>query len=278
MRSLSPPPFDHEELYSKCVNQTNDANKRDRLHALTNIVVQAGITYQQAGENGMLHSIAATQISPADRALMRDLYDKRMVPKSGAGRYAYDEIHSSSDYCPYCSYGEVYELDHFLPKESFCDLNVLSLNLLPICHPCNHIKRQKRPESSRDSFLHPYFDHLPENERWLFADLTIQHGGPVLSYRVALDAGEHGDLAWRLDYHFRELKLQSRFRRQAAAVLLELEAEVSQNEHELNGAQISAHLIDRALQFAERNLNSLETAAYFAASSSDEYCAGEFRS
>jgi len=85
-------------------------------------------------------------------------------------------------------------------------------------------------------------------------------------------------LAWRLDYHFRELKLRSRFRRQAAAVLVELEAEVSQKEHELNGAQISAHLMDRALQFADRSLNSLETAAYFAASASEEYCAGEFRS
>ena len=86
MRSLSPPPLDHEDLYSRCVNQMSNADKRNQLNALTNIVVQAGITYRQAGENGTLHSIMATQISPAERALMRDLYDKRMVPKGGAGR------------------------------------------------------------------------------------------------------------------------------------------------------------------------------------------------
>lgn len=277
MRRLPFPLLDHENLYCKCINQVSNATERNRLRALTNSIVQAGIAYRQAGEDGTLHNVVPLQIKSADRALVRELYSKRMVPKSGAGRYAYDEIHSSSDYCPYCSYGEIYELDHFLPKEPFCDLNVLPLNLLPICHPCNNIKRQKRPENAQDGFLHPYFDHLPQHERWLFADLTIQHGGPMLSYRVDLDEGEYGDLARRLDYHFRELKLESRFRRQAAAVLLELEAEVSQKEHELNSTQISAHLRDRALQFAERNLNSLETAAYYAASCSDEYCAGEFR-
>ncbi|MBR0914065.1 hypothetical protein [Bradyrhizobium japonicum] len=216
-------------------------------------------------------------MTTSERTAMRELYDHRMAARTGTGRYAYDEIHSSSDYCPYCSFGEVYELDHFLPKESFYDLNVFPQNLLPICHPCNHLKRQKRPAGPNEGFLHPYFDRLPEDVRWLFAELEIRDGGPTLTYFVSLDEEGYGGLAGKLIYHFRELRLEKRFRRQATAVLVELEAEVTQLAYEQEPGQIEAHLLNRADQFGARNLNSLETAAYFAAAESKEYCEGNFR-
>ncbi|MFT4121937.1 hypothetical protein [Bradyrhizobium sp.] len=215
-------------------------------------------------------------MTTSERSGMRDLYDRRMAARTGTGRYAYEEIHSSSDYCPYCSFGEVYELDHFLPKETFHELNVFPQNLLPICHPCNHLKRQKRPAGPNESFLHPYFDRLPENIRWLFAELEIRDGGPILTYFVSLDEEKYGGLSGKLIYHFRELGLEKRFRRQAAAVLVELESEVTQLALDLRSKQVAAHLLNRAQQFGTRNLNSLETAAYYAAAASEVYCNGNF--
>jgi hypothetical protein len=253
-------------------------DNRQLLLELTRRVVGAGSAYREAAEAGALDGVSAMEITNSERTLMRSLYDDRIVPRAGRGRYAYDEIHSSSDYCPYCSFGEVYELDHYLPKEGFCELNVLPINLLPICHPCNHIKRQIRPQGPRDGFLHPYFDKLPTDVRWLFAELAIQNGGPTLIYHVDLDHDQYGSLAGKLQYHFRELQLERRFRRQAASVLSELEAEVTQRTHELDAEQIAAHLLDRAHQFAEINLNSLETATYHAAAASHDYCQGQFRS
>lgn len=277
MKSLSLPTLDHEALYKACAKQTKNAVNRKQLIDMTNRIVNAGTVYHDAAEAGVLHSVASIAMTAGERALAGKLYDRRMVPRGGAGRYAYDEIHSSADYCPYCSFGEIYEIDHFLPKETFCDLNMLPLNLLPICHACNHIKSNKRPQTAKNQFLHPYFDQLPADVRWLFAKLSIQHGGPTLTYQVTLDENEHGDLAGRLHYHFTELQLEKRFRRQAAAILTELESEVVQRTYTLSGTQIAAHLENRAEQFAGQNLNSLEAAAYFAAAESKEYCEGKFR-
>lgn len=277
MKPLSPPVLDHKDLYAACASQTRDADSRNRLLALSSRIVKAGRDYCAAAQAGALHSVESIEMTTSERSEMRDLYDRRMVARTGTGRYAYDEIHSSSDYCPYCSFGEVYELDHFLPKETFYDLNVFPQNLLPICHPCNHLKRQKRPAGPNESFLHPYFDRLPETIRWLFAELEVRDGGPTLTYFVSLNEDEYGGLAGKLIYHFRELRLEKRFRRQAAAVLVELEAEMTQLAHELEPEQIAAHLLNRADQFGARNLNSLETAAYYAAAASEVYRNGNFR-
>jgi hypothetical protein len=277
MRSLPLPSLDHEELYRTCVETTTPRPDRDILLAMTERIVDAGGDYRVLAGIQLLHTLPTMTMSGRERELLRPVYDRRMARRSGAGRAAYEEIKSSSDYCPYCSYGEIYEIDHFIPQHPFPDLNVLPINLVPICHPCNHIKRQRVPQSAREHFLHPYFDELPDNVRWLFADLIIRQGGPILNYRVDLDEHEHGVLAGRLQYHFRELQLEQRFRRQAASVLNELEAEVTQRAHELDAQQIADHLRDRAQQLAKGSLNALETAAYFAAAESDEYCAGEFR-
>jgi len=277
MRSLPLPTLDHETLYRTCARQTGIVADRAILLAMTDRIVVAGTAYGAAARARQLHNVTTIEMSVREKTLTSQLYDRRLVDAKGAGRAAYDEIYSSADYCPYCSFGEIYEIDHFLPKRSFPDLNVLPTNLVPICHPCNHLKLQKRPLNGRDHFLHPYFDELPNSIRWLQAELAVKRGGPVLTYKVELYGNKYSILADRLQYHFRELHLERRFRRQAASILNEIEAEVTQRAHELDARQLAAHLQDRGDQLASRSLNSLETAAYYAAASSPAYCAGSFR-
>lgn len=124
--------------------------------------------------------------------------------------------------------------------------------------------------------MHPYFDVLPNDVRWLFADLTIEDGGPVLSFRVELDPDQYGALASRLNFHFNGLQLDRRFKAMAATVLVELEAEISQHLVTLGPAQMSLHFRDLANRTFERHGNSLESAAYFAAADSPEYCEGAY--
>jgi hypothetical protein len=275
MKSLPAPNLDHETLFRTCAEQTQDADNRAVLLGMTARVVAAGAAYRAAAFQKRLDVVVPIAMNADERVLLSELYDRRMSHRSGSGRVAYDELRSSAPLCPYCSIGEVYELDHFLPKSAFRDLNVLPLNLVPICHPCNHIKLETAPVAEGKHFLHPYFDVLP-NVRWLFATLAVASGGPVLSFRVEL-ADQYGALARRLDYHFRELKLDRRFKTRAATVLVELEGEISDHLGILDADQMAQHFRELGLTSFNRHGNTLETAAYFAAAESDEYCSGGYR-
>src|SRR5688572_9418671 len=46
----------------------------------------------------------------------------------------------STDFCPYCGFGEIKDLDHHLPKTSYKAYAIYPKNLIPCCHPCNHKK------------------------------------------------------------------------------------------------------------------------------------------
>jgi hypothetical protein len=275
MKSLPAPNLDHETLFRRCAGQTQDADDRAVLLGMTGRVVAAGAAYHAAAVQKRLDAVVPIPMNADERALLADLYDRRMSHRHGSGRAAYDELRSSASLCPYCSIGEVYELDHFLPKNVFRELNVLPLNLVPICHPCNHIKLETIPVAEHDHFLHPYFDVLP-NVRWLFATLSVTSGGPVLNYRVEL-AQQYGVLARRLDYHFRELELDRRFKTMAATVLVELESEISDHLGVLDADQMSRHFHELGSTNFNRHGNTLETAAYFAAAESEEYCSGGYR-
>jgi hypothetical protein len=195
MKSLPVPGLDHERLYRTCAGQTQNAGNRAILLGMTERVVAAGGAYRAAALQHRFDEVVCMPMAADERALLSELYDRRMSHQSGSGRAAYDELKSSAAVCPYCSLDEVYELDHFLPKGVFPDLNVVPINLIPICHPCNHIKLEAVPLAADRHFLHPYFDVLP-NVQWLFATLTLEAGGPVLSYRVELDP-QYGALANR---------------------------------------------------------------------------------
>jgi hypothetical protein len=125
--------------------------------------------------------------------------------------------------------------------------------------------------------LHPYFDELPSTVRWLFADLSQSSNGPVLDYRVVLDELSYGALARRLGYHFRELRLDQRFRRLAASILAELEAEIIDHLATLGPVEMAAHFQALGTKHFSRHGNTLECAAYFAAAASPGYCAGGYR-
>jgi hypothetical protein len=244
---------------------------------MTDRVVAAAGTYETAAQSARLHTVSAMRATEGERSRLKTVYPKRMVDPAGSGRVVYDEIRSSLAICPFCNLGEVYELDHFLPKGAFPELNVLPINLVPICHPCNHIKLERIPEDRREYFIHPYFDELPDDERWLFADLRRSSNGPVLMYRVELDR-EHGALAHRLDYHFRELKLDRRFKEASATMLVELEAEIEEHLGNFDESEMAAHFAHLANRSLRLHGNVIETAAYFAAAENGEYCAGGFRS
>lgn len=276
MKSLAVPTIDHRTLYEVCATQTGSVGDRQILLDMTDRIVAAGEAYAEAAAIGRLDAVSRIAMSGDEERLLQSFYERRMQSTRGVGRYAYDEIKSSVPRCPLCKEGEIYEVDHFLPQNNFCDLNVLPINLVPICHPCNHIKLQTLPVSRDAYFIHPYFDKLPLDVQWLFADLDVIEGGPVLSFWVDLDEATYGSLARRLSYHFATLKLASRFKELSASVLAVLQDAISQHLTRLGPVGMADHFRSEGDRFLRIHGNCLEAAAHHAAASSKAYCQGAF--
>ncbi len=277
MRNLPLPAIDHRALYRRCAEQTQAAADRQVLLNMADRIVAAGVGYGEAARRSRLDTVATIAMSNDERHLASQLYNRRMANINGSGRGSYDQIRASSPFCPYCTFGEVCEIDHFLPKGAFPDLNVLPDNLVPICHRCNHIKLEAMPLGPHQSLLHPYFDILPHRERWLFADMSIENEGPVLSYRVQLNEDEFGLLARRLSFHFDQLRLDRRFSERAATILAELESDIAEFLNALAPDVRATHFESVAERTFHRHGNTLEAAAYFAAAQSPQYCEGAWR-
>lgn len=142
---------------------------------------------------------------------LENLYDKlRETDNYG------DLKKQTNDYCPYCSFGEVTTLDHFLPKTVFPYLSITPANLVPSCSYCNTKKhiRYADPKTSRTLF-HPFFEELDtQNASWLEVDINNAPSfllSDILSFRViSLPTWGSTDKE-RADYYFEFFKLQKRY-------------------------------------------------------------------
>jgi len=275
MKSAPPAQINYLTLYRQAIGQTQSVQLRNQLAAVEADVLAAGTNYDAAMHAAGPHAIVPEIALAGLQDELRGLYGRRVQSRTGSCRWLYDKLFSSLSHCPYCEYGEIYELDHFLPQSVYYDVSIYPKNLVPVCHPCNHKKLQKQPNGSGTYFLHPYFDQLP-NIPWLFAAMSHEDGGPVLSYRVHLDQAVYGDLAQRLSYHFRELALNERMKRLSSKILIEMETYVREALLQFNPAGISAHFASEADRILRTHGNTIEAAANRAASENDDYCSGQY--
>ena len=275
MRFLTLPVADHEFIYNRCVAATEPESSRDVLAGASAQVFDACQGYLEHA-TARLHEVVPQHWSDNQKLLLEALYSDQLVAAKGTERNLYNLIRTSATRCPYCTFGEIYEVDHFLPKRRFPEFAVLPVNLLPICHPCNHTKRSKHPLNSTTYLLHPYYDQLPAIT-WLFAEMVFEAGGPVLIYRVDIDLDFYGDIAARLNYHFDTLHLGKRFKASSAAVLAEIEDVLTEHLGALSPIEISMHFASEADRKYRIHGNCIEAAAFRAASKNSDYCSGAYR-
>ena len=152
--------------------KTPENGDRLNLAALGDRIEAAGRAFVDAAVAKQVFALLPIQLTVDQNTLVSQVYDLRLVSKQGRGRWAYDIVKNSARTCPYCTFGEVYEIDHYLAKTNYRELNVCPANLVPICHACNHIKQDGLPAAADRYLLHPYFDVFPDI-RWLYADLEF---------------------------------------------------------------------------------------------------------
>lgn len=132
-------------------------------------------------------------------------------------------ILASTDSCPYCGFGEVKDLDHYLPRSTYGELAIYPRNLIPSCGPCNNAKRAVypgMPAAQGPGLIHAYFQPLPDDD-FLQAETVFEDDGTLsVTFHVdnpALDPG----LAAKLQFQLDRLKLNERYRAQVNKFLSE---------------------------------------------------------
>lgn len=180
-----------------------------------------------------------------------------------------------SGLCAFCTETQASTLDHYLPKALYPELSILSANLLPVCHTCNHKKSNIIGSISEGRFIHPYFDDLSaigpliecvitRSANQLNVDFDIRTDLPSDIFKVAL-------------FHFNKLGLALRYSEASAVEILNhagLFVEAHQDEGP-SGVKREAARIEKSIR---RKFDDLywKVALYRAMQESNEFCDGGY--
>lgn len=67
--------------------------------------------------------------------------------------------------CPICGVSFAKELDHYVPRELFPEFSANPLNIIPLCHDCNHDKGAKwKDDTGYRLIFNAYFDELSQKK------------------------------------------------------------------------------------------------------------------
>lgn len=175
------------------------------------------------------------------RPFMHDAYDQVQVNGRLKGLRA--RLLASTQSCPYCGFGEVKDLDHYLPRSIYGELAIYPRNLVPSCGPCNNAKRTVHPDippAQGPGLIHTYFQPLPD-EDFLHADTVFAADGTLLvTFRIE-EAALDPPLAAKLQFQLTRLKLNDRYRAQVNKYLSE-QREAMLMIHELGADKFSEFL------------------------------------
>jgi hypothetical protein len=224
MRAVAKPDYDFREVYQTCINSISDENLRSRLDLVSNNIVDAAKDYEQKAEAKLLYTIIPNNCGNDEITLgavtkeeLKVIYSSHMVGRGKPARVFYDKLLAQAPrgLCPFCGFTDADTLDHYLPKAKYPQLSVLPINLVPSCSKCNKDKHTAIATTAEEQSLHPYFDHQHFiNEQWLYAEV-IPTNPMTIHYFVQAPADWDNISKRRVQSHFDNFKLASRYAIQA---------------------------------------------------------------
>lgn len=285
MRAMVAPNENPSMVYQTCVNSIADQSLRNRLNALTNDIAVAAGDYQQRATAKQLYTLLPNDCGNDDIALgtvtkkeLKGVYSSHMVGRRKPARMIYDLLLSRAPLgrCPFCGMGQASTLDHYLPKTKYPQLSVVPLNLVPSCKDCNTGKSTAVATTAGTQSLHPYFDHQRFiDDQWLFAEV-IQTVPTTIRFYVQAPVHWDDISKERVQAHFRDFKLASRYSNEAGDQIGCLRDTLGQYREILGLDGVKQHLEIEAQARSRQHKNSWQTAMFQALAGSDWYCIDGF--
>jgi hypothetical protein len=202
MRRIDPPPLDAAEVYTR-VSVGRNEPCADRLARARPLILRLYAAYSAASPD--VTALTPADTAPATSKDLRTNYDymRDSVEEIRAALFQ----NNSGGKCPLCATNQATTIDHYLPRTVYPEFAVLPANLIPSCAYCNHAKGTAYAADGAALFLHVYFDAIPRDERFLFADAAVDSRTVVVSFRVDPPASIAEPLNQRIITHFARLAL-----------------------------------------------------------------------
>jgi hypothetical protein len=121
-----------------------------------------------------------------------------------------DQLKLAAIRCPLCGFAPVTDLDHHLPRGTYRALSIHRRNLVPVCGTCNNKKRAVGAAVSKEQFIHPYLERLP-NRRFFHARAVMIGRALVVRFSIQRTFGLTAPLFGRLKRQIERLELESRY-------------------------------------------------------------------
>lgn len=274
--------MDAKTVYDSCIAEVLDPALKTRLtDAQTNLLEMAA-KYASRAPSNELHLSDASDWGKEDQIVvagltkkeLMNLYSTQMVKSDDVARTFYDKLMlAPQSRCPYCGFGQVSTLDHFLPKSYYPAFSVLPVNLVPSCKDCNTGKGSGKLKENTQ-VAHPYFES-DQVEKDLWLHVVVRHTSPAsVEYVIQTPVNWPADLAVRVENHFRDLNLALRYGVEAGREVISIASYLGK----LNTpATVRKHLQITSEAEMELHKNSWEAALYAALAASEWYCDGGWR-
>ena len=268
MHNIEKPQIDDLEQYLK--NCTDRLRKtRDEVRNLIPGIINECSLYEQNALNNSLYLLEKIALSRAikDNKSFKKLYDNQMSSKTGCANEIYNKILASdpNDKCPYCSQGNVEELDHFLPKtdNGYPELSIIPINLVPSCHRCNHKKHEFIPVDNNKQFIHPYFINNINEYRWLYCNINYDiEDKPTFIFYVNCPEEMEDSIKECIKFQFEKLELAIFYSKNAASEYASIKSIIE--NHRGDRDFLFQMYDERAISSENYIKNSWQTAMYHA--------------
>lgn len=271
MHDLPLPVVDDAAVFASCVSVKAKA-LRDNFEQARPALEASRVAYHDHAQQGTLVQLSSIATHPLQVSgdELRALYNNQFVNKLGPARATYEQIRLSSERCPFCSHRPPKSVDHYLPKETFAEFSVVSLNLVPCCRDCNSDKHA-RVLTDDEQFVHPYYD-LIGNVTWLECVVSYEVDSPVFEFVVNEHSGLPDALRKKMNYQMGELELSALYALQAVdevgGALSFLTNLFDTGGHDM----LAAHLSDMAGSRTAYNANGWQAALYRALAVDQRFC------
>lgn len=148
---------------------------RAYMESLKDELVGAYANYHQLMDEGNLHQLTelweVAYLAPADereiverkRRFLHDLYKSSRPIVKNHKNDILEQNNCDSIICPICGIDTYDEWDHYVPRELMPEYSVLTSNLIPLCHDCNHTKNTLwlNDDNSQRLIFNAFVDVLP---------------------------------------------------------------------------------------------------------------------
>ncbi|MBO9687089.1 MAG: HNH endonuclease [Mitsuaria chitosanitabida] len=185
------------------------------------VLLQLYVRYEQAAGRPQ-PNLLGTELTEASLLKVLNAYD--LIQERRRLSKLRTSLKLLAERCPYCGYGTIDELDHFLQKDIYKAFSVFPLNLVPCCGPCNRMKPKQPSALAEQHQVHVYLEDVSQYDM-LRADVAIAPatGGLLIGFRLQQPAHMPAELFNRVVHHMTTFKLRERFVRQTNIFLAGLE-------------------------------------------------------